>query len=73
MNLATAMYAWYLVTITTMQLLVVGIKIRNWSAVFFEDMTFCWLLIAVPLKSAVNLANQIAKLVKQWPMANCFL
>ena len=29
---------------------VVEISIRNWSAVFFEDRTFCRLLIAVPLK-----------------------
>ena len=28
----------------------VEIRDRNWSAVFFEDRTFCRLLIAYPLK-----------------------
>ena len=37
---------------------VVQIRVRNWSAVFCEDRTFCRLLIAIPLKCTVNLAYQ---------------
>jgi len=46
---------------------------------FFEDMIFCRLLIAIPLKmySKIGqlkwiLVGQILKLIGKWPMANCY-
>ena len=56
-------------------LAVVEIKVRNWSAIFFEDRTFCRLLIAFPLKMYNKfsqpkwiLVGQMLKLVRngQW-------
>ena len=45
---------------------------------FFEDRTFCRLLIAIPLKMYSKfgqpkwiLVGQMLKLVRKWPMANC--
>jgi len=46
---------------------------------FFDDRTFCRLLIAIPLKmySKIGqpkwiLVSQMLKLVGKWPMANCY-
>ena len=46
---------------------------------FLENPTFCRLLIAVPLKMYSKhgrpkwiLVGQMVKLVRKWPMANCY-
>ena len=45
-------YIWYssFLTLTLNIQVVIEIRIRHWSAIFFEDQTFCMLLIGVPLK-----------------------
>ena len=73
------MYSSFL-TLTLNIQVVIEIRIRHWSAIFFEDQTFCMLLIGVPLKMyskigqpkriLVGQDRQVLKLFNgHWPAA----
>ena len=48
----------------------VEISIRNWSVVFFEDRTFCWLLFAVLLKMYSKLDFGWSNVEIGWKITN---